>query len=133
VAFLVTDTVVDRLRAQGYDAVSTVNPMPTGSGYRALLVSGRLSTIDEGQRRRVGHEHSAVIGQVDIKAELPGGATQTVQSFAVDSRTAPPARPESGATRRETGVDADATNIGAEIARVVADVARRNNWVPVVR
>jgi len=133
VAFLVTDTVVGRLRANGYDAVSTVNPNPVGSGYRALIVSGTLRTIDEGQRRRVGHEHSAVIAEVEIKAELPGGATQRVQSFAIDSRVAPPARPESGATRRETGVDADATKIGAEIARVVTEIARRNNWLPAGR
>jgi hypothetical protein len=133
VAFLVTDTVVDRLRARGYDTVSTSNPNPADTGHRALIVSGTLSTIDEGQRRRVGNEHSAVIGRVDIKAELPSGGTQQVQSFTVDSRTAAPASANNGATKRETGVDADATSIGAEIARVVADVARRNNWLPAAR
>ena len=133
IAFLVTDTVVGRLRANGYDAVSTVSRNPVGSGYRALIVSGTLRTIDEGQRRRVGNEHSAVIAEVEIKAELPGGATQRVQSFAVDSRSAPPARPESGTTRRETGVNADATKVGAEIARVVTEIARRNNWIPARR
>ena len=132
VAFLVTDTITDRLRARGYDAVSTVNPNPP-TGYRALIVTGRFSAIDEGQRRRVGLEHSAIIAEIEIKAELPGGATQHVQSFAVDSRTAPQTRAESGATKRETGVDADATKVGAEIARVVAEVARRNNWVPATR
>lgn len=133
VAFLVTDTITDRLRARGYDAVSTTNPNPAPAGYRALMVSGRLSTIDEGQRRRVGNEHSAVIASVDISAELPGGAVQRVQSFIVDSRSAPATRAQSGATKRETGVDADAARVGAEIARVVADVAQRNNWLPVVR
>src|SRR5580658_2395220 len=55
VGFLVTDTVTDRLRAQGYDAQSTMttNPNPI-SGHRALLVSGTFRAIDEGQRRRVG-------------------------------------------------------------------------------
>jgi len=133
VAFLVTDTIVERLRAAGYDAVSTVNPNPVGTGHRALIVGGTLSTVDEGQRRHVGHEHSAVLATVEIKAELPGGTTQPVQSFAVDSRTAPPARANNGATRRETGVDADATKIGAEIARVVTEIARRNNWLPMPR
>jgi len=133
VAFLVTDTVADRLRALGYDATSTTNPNPVGSGYRALIVSGTFSTIDEGQRRRPGDEHSAVIATVEIKAELPGGSVQRVQSFTVDSRSAPRALDNNGATRRETGVDADATNVGAEIARVVAEVARRNNWVPAAR
>jgi hypothetical protein len=133
VAFLVTDTVVDRLRARGYDTVSTSNPNPGDTGHRALIVTGTLSTVDEGQRRRVGSEHSAIIGQVEIKAEMPGGGTQRVQSFSVDSRNAPPAAANNGATRRETGVDADATNIGAEIARVVADIARRNNWIPATR
>ena len=133
VGFLVTDTIADRLRARGYDAVSTTDPNPHGSGYRALIVSGRFRAIDEGQRRRVGDEHSAVIADVEIKAELPNGRTQQVQSFAVDSRSAPATRAESGATKRETGVDLDATRVGAEIARVVAEVARRNNWVPMPR
>jgi hypothetical protein len=133
VAFLVADTITDRLRARGYDAASTTNPNPTGSGHRALIVSGSFRTIDEGQRRRVGDEHSAVIAEVEIKAELPGGGAQPVQSFSVDSRSAPETRAESGATKRETGVDRDAAKVGAEIARIVAEVARRNNWVPARR
>jgi hypothetical protein len=130
VGFLVTDTTVDELRRLGYDAVSTSNPNPGRSGYRALIVSGTFRTIDEGNRRRAGDEHSAVIAEVAIKAELPGGGVQPVQSFTVDSRSAPRVRDNNGATSRETGVDADATNVGAEIARVVGEVARRNNWLP---
>jgi hypothetical protein len=133
VAFLVTDTVTDRLRGLGYDATSTSDPSPAASNYRALIVSGTFRTIDEGQRRHVGDEHSAVIAEVEIKAALPGGGSQPVQNFTVDSRTAPRARADNGATKRETGVDADATNVGAEIARIVAEVARRNNWVPARR
>ena len=133
VAFLVTDTIVDRLRGRGYDTTSTTNPNPTGSSRRALIVSGTFRTIDEGQRRRVGNEHSAVIAEVQIKAELPKGGSQLIQSFTVDSRSAPQTRAVSGATKRETGVDADATRVGAEIARVVAEVARRNNWLPATR
>ena len=129
--FLVTDTIVERLRALGYDATSAT--APASSSYRALIVSGSFRAIDEGSRRRVGNEHSAVIADVAISAAFPGGATQQVQSFAVDSRTAPAAPARSGATRRETGVDADAGRVGAEIARVVADVARRNNWIPAAR
>ena len=130
VGFLVTDTIVDRLRALGYDAVSTSNPSPTGSGHRALIISGTFRTIDEGQRRHPLEARSAVVADVAIKAELPSGAVQPVQSFAVDSHAVPQARAENGATKRETGVDADATSVGAEIARVVGEVARRNNWVP---
>jgi hypothetical protein len=134
VGFLVTDTAVDELRRLGYDAESTTNPNPGRSGYRALIVSGTFRTIDEGNRRRPGDEHSAVIVSVTIKAELPGGTIQPVQSFTVDSRAAPRAQDRNnGATRRETGVDADATNVGAAIARVVGDVARRNNWLPAQR
>lgn len=132
VGFLVTDTITDRLRAAGYDAVSTTQPNPA-PGTRALIVTGTFRAIDEGQRRRVGDEHSAVIAHVDIKAEQSGGAMQPVQSFTVDSRSAPQTRPTGGATQRETGVDLDAARVGAEIARVVADVARRNNWVPARR
>ena len=130
VGFLVTDTIVDRLRALGYDAVSTSNPNPSGSGHRALIISGTFRTIDEGQRRHPLEARSAVVADVAIKAELPSGAVQPVQSFAVDSHAVPQARAENGATKRETGVDADATSVGAEIARVVGEVARRNNWVP---
>lgn len=132
VGFLVTDTIVDRLRALGYDAVSTSSPNPAGSGYRALIVSGTFRIIGEGNRRRAGDEHSAVIVDAAIKAELPGGI-QPVQSFMVDSRSAPRVHDNNGATSRETGVDADATNVGAEIARVVGEIARRNNWLPARR
>jgi hypothetical protein len=131
VAFLVTDTIVERLRARGYDATSATTP--ASGGYRALIVSGIFRTVAEGARRRVGNENSAVIAEVDIKATLPNGATQPVQHFAVDSRTAPPAAPQGGITGRETGVNGDAARVGAEIARVVAEVARRNNWVPATR
>jgi hypothetical protein len=132
VAFLVTDTITERLRARGYDAVSTINPSPGATGHRALLVSGTFRAIDEGQRRRVGNEQSAVIANIEIKAESASG-TQTVQRFTVDSRSAPQTQAQSGATKRETGVDADAARVGAEIARVVAEIARRNNWVPAAR
>lgn len=132
VAFLVTDTVTERLRAQGYGAVSALNAnAPTG--YRALLVNGTFREIDEGHRRQVGHEQSEVVATVEIRAELPNGTLQPLQSFTVDSRTAPPARPSAGTTRRETGVDADAARVGAEIARLVAETARRNNWLPAAR
>ena len=131
VAFLVTDTIVERLRARGYDATSATTP--TNSGYRALIVSGTFRAVDEGARRRVGNEHSAVLADVEIKAALGNGTTQPVQRFSVDSRTAPPAPPQGAATGRETGVNADATRVGVEIARVVVEIARRNNWVPATR
>ena len=134
VGFLVTDTLTERLRAQGYDAVSTTEQNPAAvAGHRALVVSGTFRAVDEGQRRRVGDEHSAVIARVDIKAEQPSGVIQPVQSFVVDSRTAPAAPAAAGTTRRETGVDADAAKVGAEIARVVGEIARRNNWLPARR
>lgn len=132
VGFLVTDTITQRLQAQGYDAVSTTNPNPA-PGHRALIVTGRFQAIDEGQRRRPGEENSAVIAHVDIKAEQPGGAIQPVQNFTVDSRTAPRVAATGVATKRETGVDADAARVGAEIARVVGEIARRNNWLPMKR
>jgi hypothetical protein len=128
VAFLVTDTIADRLRGFGYDAQSTINPTPQ-TGMRALLVSGAFREINEGSRRHPSEVRSAVVADVQIKAELPGGGVQNVQSFTVDSRTAPHAGAPSAATRRETGVDSDATRIGAQIAAIVADVARRNNWL----
>jgi len=132
VAFLVTDTIAERLRGLGYDAQSTVNPAPH-TGMRALLVSGAFRAIDEGSRRHPSEVGSTVIADVLINAELPGGRIQKVQSFTVDSRTAPHAGTTSAATRRETGVDADAARIGAQIAGVVAEVARRNNWVATAR
>jgi hypothetical protein len=133
VGFLVTDTIVDRLRALGYDTVSTTDPSPK-TGARTLIVAGAFREIDEGERRRPNEVGSAVIADVQIKAEIPGLAgLQPVQSFAVDSRSAPRAGAPSAATRRETGVNADATRIGAQIAAVVGEVARRNNWLPMKR
>jgi hypothetical protein len=132
VGFLVTDTITERLRTLGYDAVSTTDPAPK-TGARALLISGTFREIDEGDRRRPNEVGSAVIADVQIKAELPGGAVQPVQSFAVDSRSTPRVGAAGGATPREIGVNADAARIGAQIAGVVAEVARRNNWVPVKR
>jgi hypothetical protein len=129
-AFLVTDTITERLRALGYDAASTTNPAPQ-TGGRALLVSGVFRQIDEGERRQVGEENSVVIVEVTIKAEVPGRGVQPVQSFTVDSRRTSAA--SGAATRRDTGVNADATRVGAEIARVVTDVAKRNNWLPMAQ
>ena len=130
VGFLVTDTITGQLRALGYDAVSTTDQAPKTSS-RALVVTGTFREIDEGQRRRPEEVGSAVIADVQIKAEVPGLAgLQPVQSFTIDSRTAPRVSAPTAATRRETGVDADAARIGTQIAAVVADVARRNNWVP---
>src|SRR5580658_4152254 len=60
VAFLVTDTIADRLRALGYDAQSTTNPSPQ-TGSRALLISGTFREIDEGERRHPSEMGSAVI------------------------------------------------------------------------
>jgi hypothetical protein len=131
VAFLVTDTITERLRALGYDAASTTNPAPQ-TGGRALLVSGVFRQIDEGDRRQVGEENSVVIVEVTIKAELPGRGVQPVQSFTVDSRRTSAGAP-SGPNHRETGVNADAKRVGAEVARVIADVAKRNNWLPMAR
>lgn len=133
VGFLVTDAITQRLRATGYDAASTTDPAPQPGGNRALIVSGRFRVINEGYRRRPGGENSAVIAEVQVKAQLPGRGLEPVQSFTVDSRSAPRVAVASAATRRETGVDADATRVGAEIARVVAEIARRNNWVPARR
>jgi hypothetical protein len=132
VGFLVTDTITERLRAQGYDAQSTTDRNPT-TGHRALIVTGTFRAVDEGQRRRPGHEQSAVIARVDVNGQQPNGAVQPIQSFVVDSRTAPQVSVTGGATRRETGVDADAARVGAEIARIVGEVARRNNWRPAGR
>jgi hypothetical protein len=132
VGFLVTDTITSELRGFGYDAQSTVNPSPQ-TGSRALLVSGTFREIDEGERRHPNEMGSAVIADVQIKAEIPGLGVKPVQNFTVDSRTSPQIAVKSAATRREAGVDADAARVGAQIAAVVADVAKHNNWVPATR
>ena len=131
VGFLVTDTIANQLRGLGYDAVSTTDPSPM-TGARALIVTGTFREINEGERRRPDEVGSAVIADVQVKAEVPGlTGLQPVQSFSVDSRTAPHVGAAGAATRRETGVNADAARIGAQIAAVVAEVARRNNWAPI--
>jgi len=43
VVFLVRDTIVEQLRAHGYDATNAT--APTNSSYRALIVSGKFRVV----------------------------------------------------------------------------------------
>src|SRR3981189_3544780 len=88
VAFSVSDAVVEQLRQAGYDAARTHSaraaPEPGG---RALMVTGAIRHIDEGQRRRVGaHDPSvAASGEIDYRTGA-GAAPQRLANFSLDSR-----------------------------------------------
>jgi hypothetical protein len=127
VAFLVSDTITQRLREAGYDSASTTDPNPQIPG-RALIVSGSFREINEGHRRQVGAEESSVVADVQVVATGPGGNPRPVLTLHLDSRALPPGRVASALSRHETGVNADATRVGDAIARSVIDLARRNNW-----
>src|SRR5262249_15195305 len=100
VGFLVSDTITERLRQLGYDTASTTDPNPRIDS-RALIVTGAFRQIDEGHRRQVGAEQSAVVADVQVRATGPGARPDPVLSLHVDSRQLPR---ELAARGRETGV-----------------------------
>jgi hypothetical protein len=124
VAFNIADTIVEQLRQAGYDAVlsdgTTAEP-----GGRALIVTGALRSVDEGQRRRIGASNPSVSasGEVDYRTG-PGAASQRIANFALDSRQV---------GGRGGDVKAAAVRLGHAIAQSVLDAARRQNWPAAAR
>ena len=94
VGFLVTDTITDRLRTLGYDAVSTTDPSPK-TDARALLISGTFHEIDEGDRAdRIA---PALAGR-----DLPVGRTARVGRRGAAGRSCRPAAAPSTRARESS-------------------------------
>ena len=124
-AFELADTVTQRLRAAGLDAIhgDTAAPEP---GARALIVTGAFVRIDEGQRRH-GRE-ADVYAEAEIDYAAPGSTPQHLARLPLDSRRLPDAGAMATASRQGHDSNAGAARIGAAVARYVIELARRNRW-----
>ena len=125
-AFTLADTVVQQLRAGGYDALRANEGGPEPGG-RALVVTGAFRRIDEGYRRHAGAEAGSVAADAEVDFQIQGAGPRRLMSFQADSRQAQ-AENVVGASARREPVNAAAARVGAYIARYVAELARRNSW-----
>ena len=124
--FELAETVAERLRELGFDAVRSATEMPE-PGARGLIVNGVFRKIDEGYRRRVGDENSNISISAQVEYRAPGAPAQVLMVLNLDSRQLPAAAAVS--TRGGgSNVNAAARRLGNEIARSIVDLARRNNW-----
>ena len=124
--FTLADTVVEQLRARGYDAVRS-SEAGAEPGGRALVVTGAFRSINEGYRRRVGAEGSNVAIDAEIEYQGQGGASRRLMAFQLDSRQAPREGAEGVSARREP-INAATARVGSYVARAVLELARHNNW-----
>jgi len=126
-AFTLADTLVEQLRAFGYDAVHSNDGEPEPGG-RALVVTGAFRNIDEGSRRSVGAEGSTVGADIEVDYLTQATPPQRLMTFQLDSRQVARERIVSAAVGRGESVNAAAARMGAALARTVAELARRNSW-----
>jgi hypothetical protein len=125
-AFTVADTVVEQLRAYGYDAVRSNEGGPEPGG-RALVVSGAFRSIDEGYRRHAGAGASSIAVDTEVNFAAQNEAPRRLMAFPLDSRQVPREGTQGVSPRREP-INAAAARVGAFIARNVAELARRDSW-----
>jgi hypothetical protein len=124
VAFNVSDAIVEQLRQAGYDAIHS-DGTSAEPGGRALIVSGAIRHIDEGQRRQIGSQSVSASGEIDYRTGA-GAAAQRLGNFSLDSRQLRERVSTAAAGRNE--INAAAVRLGHAIAQSVLDVARRQNW-----
>jgi hypothetical protein len=126
-SFNLADTLAQQLAGLGYDVVHSETEMAEPGG-RALIVTGVLRHINEGQRRRIGAENASVSVDVEIDQQNAGAAPQRITTFQLDSRTAPRVALIGVSTPRGANLSAAAARVGAAIAGTVAETARMNRW-----
>ena len=129
-AFVLSDALVEELKAAGIDAARAAPGAPPPAGS-ALVVSGVFAKIDEGRRGR-GAGHSQVVADATVEYRSPAGAPQRLLGLHEDSAELTEAGDTGGARRAHyalAGVDADAARVGHAIGRAVVDLARRQNWL----
>jgi hypothetical protein len=125
VVFSVSDAIVEQLRQSGYDAVRS-DGTSAEPGGRALIVTGAIRRIDEGQRRQIGSQSAAASGEIDYRTGT-GAAPQRLANFSLDSRQVARERVTSALDGRNE-INAAAVRLGHAIAQSVLEVARRQNW-----
>ncbi|MBV9824266.1 MAG: DUF4410 domain-containing protein [Alphaproteobacteria bacterium] len=126
-AFTTADTITQQLANLGYDVAASDASGPDPGG-RALIVTGRFLSIDEGHRRRVGAENASVSVDVEIDVQVAGGSPVRITSLQFDSRRVPRSATLSGSDARGANVNAAAVRVGSAIARQVAETAQLNHW-----
>ncbi|RKP56047.1 DUF4410 domain-containing protein [Pararobbsia silviterrae] len=150
----IADQTVAALARMGLHAVRLDGPVP--SGQNALVVTGQIGTVDEGNRRRrlvigLGAGKSEVSATVQIVYRASNGATHIAQSFdaSADSGHAPGLAETAGvgaaaghvATAAVTGtglhavsenkrgsVSAQSRGIAESIAKQVAQLGTVQGW-----
>jgi hypothetical protein len=125
VAFSVSDAIVEQLHQAGYDAIRS-DGASAEPGGRALIVTGAIRHIDEGQRRHIGSQSVAASGEIDYRMGA-GAAPQRLANFSLDSRQVARER-VTGALAGRNEINAAAVRLGHAIAQSVLEVARRQNW-----
>jgi hypothetical protein len=125
VAFNISDAIVEQLRQAGYDAIRS-DGASAEPGGRALIVTGAIRHIDEGQRRNIGSQKVAAYGEIDYRTGA-GAAPQRLAIFSLDSRQLARERITSASAGRNE-INAAAVRLGHAIAQSVLDAARRQNW-----
>ena len=126
-SFALADSIVERLRALGFDAVRSQTEQPE-AGARALIVTGAFRKIDEGYRRQVGAENSNVTAETQVQYIGPDTPPRVLLSQRLDSARVRGEGSVTAVAARAGGIDFEARKLGAEIARQIADLARRNGW-----
>ena len=125
VAFNISDAIVEQLRQAGYDAIRS-DGASAEPGGRALIVTGAIRHIDEGQRRHIGSQSVAAYGEIDYRTGA-GAAPQRLTNFSLDSRQLARERITSASAGRNE-INAAAARLGHAVAQSVLEIARRQNW-----
>jgi hypothetical protein len=151
------DDIVAQLKKQGLPAVRVDGPVPAGRA--AIVVEGRIDTVDAGSRRRrlligLGAGKSEVGATIAVSYLPANGAPQTLVTFEAnaDSGHMPGVAETAGvgaaaghvamsaaagvgvhgasAAKGDT-ISADAGKLAKSIAKQLAQAATQNGWVPV--
>ncbi len=125
VAFTISDAIVEQLRQAGYDAIRS-DGASAEPGGRALIVTGAIRHIDEGQRRNIGSQNASAYGEIDYRTGA-GAAPQRLANFSLDSRQLARERISSASAGRNE-INAASMRLGHAIAQSVLDAARRQSW-----
>lgn len=127
-AFDVAEALTQRLRQLGY-AVIHADPGTPDPGGKAMIVAGTLRDVNEGHRRRVGHEHARVSVDAEIDAWGPG--IRPIQALHVDSAALSRDGLAGSSSGNAPTLGVAAARVGRELARVVSADAAQAGVVPV--
>lgn len=150
------DQLVSELQKMGLPAIRMTGPAP--ADRNALIVEGRIETMDAGSRRRrallgLGAGKSEVNAQITMLYQPTNGAPQALASFASNANSGhmPGVAETAGvgavaghvATSAAVGggvhgvseakqdtLSSDASKLAKSIAKQIAEVNAKNGWLP---